>query len=352
MKILVFNPLKSLMKRGIPVYSDEYASLLQDMGWEVQMLEMPTWFQGRSKITTILGYWIYQQLVLPIFMLKHRITYVFDAYNSYSILGALLARRYIYVVHDFIPFERRDWHCRPGSVYMRILHILAPLVGNNLCIAYIAPKIARQGLQYIKKPSVILPNIVEPFRYDMTDILEADLLAFSEKARAESRILLSTISGSGANKDFNGLIEMLGNTGHSISLIAFGFPDRFERTACGGHVQIFSPGRRESNQIGMIIACSHLFVFHSLSEGYGRPLIEALMVGQKVLTSDVSPSIDFVTAKAFKNLRVYKDTVDFKAMMGELLQLTAVKIGADEVLNYNRVNIAKLLSQQLEAKDV
>lgn len=346
MKILVFNPLKSLMKRGIPVYTDEYASLLQDMGWEVRTLEMPTWFHGRSKLSILLGYWIYQQLALPIFMLKHRITYVFDAYNSYSFLGAMIARRYLCVVHDFIPFERK-WHLRPASIYMRILHILAPLVGNTLCIAYIAPKIARQGARYIRKPSIILPNIVEPFYYDAKDILEPDLLAFSNKASAESRVLLSTISGSGANKDFNGLIKILGDTGHSISLIAFGFPNRFERTECGGRVQIFSPGRRESNQIGMIIARSHLFVFHSLSEGYGRPLIEALMVGQKVLASYVSPSIDFVTTQALKNLRVYNNSCEFRAMMDELLQFTPATIEADQVLTYNKSNVVKTLSQQL-----
>ena len=54
--VLIFNPLKNIVKRGISIYSMELELLLKERNVDVVSLEMPNWFVGKSKLILFFGF--------------------------------------------------------------------------------------------------------------------------------------------------------------------------------------------------------------------------------------------------------------------------------------------------------
>lgn len=62
---------------------------------------------------------------------------------------------------------------------------------------------------------------------------------------------------------------------------------------------IYTPGYIDSNDLPLLYSCSKLFLFPSLSEGFGMPVLEAMACGVPVITSNISslPEIANKSAK-------------------------------------------------------
>jgi hypothetical protein len=305
---LVFNPLEWIMVRGISKYTAEIRDMLLADGATVYTLTMPSIFRHAPRTIQVLLFIIFQQLVLPLYALLKRPDVIFDAYNSYSLLAAL-RWRYVYVIHDFIPFSNKHWWIKPGSVYQRLLHKISPYL-PRLELYYINEIVANEGCQLVKKYYSVIPNVVRPLRHCKKDDISA--LAVMEELRLKypDRLIISTISGSGNNKDFNGLIKLLNSTDRRIVIIVFGF-DGFESSLSSDSVYCIYPGVVSSDYIGTAISYSDLFVFHSLQEGFGRPVIEALMESSKVLAISHIPAVSLVTDQLRPLLHIYDGPGDF-----------------------------------------
>ncbi|MCU0036425.1 glycosyltransferase [Escherichia coli] len=344
-KVLFFNPLKKIMIRGISVYSGEYEQLLRDKNVEVIVYELPLWFGKMPKAMQVFGFMFAQQVLLPIRALKVKPDLIFDAYNTYSILAALKFN-YIFVIHDFIPFNNKFWFLKPGALYQKILHNLSKNF-SKLHLCYINSRIINDKNAIIKKKYFILPNIVRSLGYHKVSNVEIEY--FIKAGRELDAICIVTISGSGKNKDFGGLVERLNNLNVPVYLVAFGFANNFCEEF--NNVNVFSPGVVDSNLIGSVITNSDLFVFHSTSEGFGRPIIEALELKAKVICSDVSPSLDYINEEYLPNLYIYslRDMNEFKYQFDKALRTPKRLIQSDSVLTYNDEDLFNEISRIIEA---
>ncbi len=67
---------------------------------------------------------------------------------------------------------------------------------------------------------------------------------------------------------------------------------------------IYTPGYIDSNDLPLLYSCSSLFLFPSLSEGFGMPVLEAMACGVPVITSNTS-SIPEIAGNAAKLINPY-----------------------------------------------
>jgi glycosyltransferase involved in cell wall biosynthesis len=80
----------------------------------------------------------------------------------------------------------------------------------------------------------------------------------------------------------------------SLALVTPGLSKEFVNQYLKTHNQLhiqgncYSPGYIESNDLPLLYSCSSLFLFPSLSEGFGMPVLEAMACGVPVITSNVS----------------------------------------------------------------
>jgi hypothetical protein len=313
---VIFNPLELISFRGIPKYTIETREMLLAAGATVHTLKVPK-FVGRSpRALQVVLFMFYQQLVLPVYAITKRPAVIFDAYNSYSVLGAFFWR-YVYVIHDFIPFSNRRWWLRPGSIYQRFLHKVSRFF-PRLELCYINEVVAMEGQGLVAKFDGLIPNVVRPLRKTKEDNPEAQSLVQDLREARPGWPIVTTISGGGSNKDFDGLLRLLAATRKQVVVVAFGLQQR-ERSMVPNSLDVVFPGVVTSEYIGTAIAKSDLFVFHSLQEGFGRPVIEALMEGVKVLSVSHVPVIRAVMEPLLPLLYLYDDINDFPVRFHEAL---------------------------------
>lgn len=325
---VIFNPLEYIMIRGISKYTIETREVLVASGATVYTLVMPKCMGQMPRYTQVLLFIFYQQIVLPLYAAIKRPDVIFDAYNSYSILGALLWR-YVYVIHDFIPFSNRFWWLKPGSVYQRVLHKISRLF-PLLELCYINDIIAAEGLRLVPKFDGVIPNLVKPLRQAGSIDLEAHSLIQSLRSDHTGWLVVTTISGSGPNKDFDNLLKLLAGTLTKVILVAFGF-ESGKRVVNSEYLKVVFPGTVPSEYIGTMIAMSDLFVFHSLQEGFGRPVIEALLENAKVLSVGYIPAIQAVADLLWPLLHVYEGHGDFYVRFAAALQADRPYVSIDNL---------------------
>lgn len=320
MIITLFNGLSGLQVRGISKVADELALHLRKSGHTVHEVKIPKILYIRNTLARVLLLIIYQQFVCPIVALRTRSRLIVDPYNGYPLLATFFVRTK-YFIHDYTPFKRSYWYLRPGTIYQFLLFkldslfSLAEMYHDSLDID--TPTYLRR----LKAPKVF-PCIVDPLNTSGSTFFEKNIqpvLAKSDK----NLLLVSTISGNGWNKDFGGLVNLLRSLDRPFLLVAFGFGEqdvKYEQTIAedGSRSHVFTVGFVDESAISSMILKSHLFVFHSLSEGFGRPILEALQLGKLLVTAD-APVLNILSEEALKNIFRYKDSREFNLGVNQAL---------------------------------
>ena len=91
---------------------------------------------------------------------------------------------------------------------------------------------------------------------------------------------------------------------------------------------IYTPGYVDSDDLPLLYSCSTLFLFPSLSEGFGMPVLEAMACGVPVITSNLS-SIPEIAGNAAKLIDPY-NTEAITSAIEELLENPTLMYGLGE----------------------
>ena len=313
MKIVLFNALSGLQVRGISKVADELSRHLRKKGHTVVEIKIPKVLYGKSAFARVFVLIIFQQIVCPIVALLKRSDLIIDPYNGYSIFGSLFVKTK-YFINDYTAFKRAYWYLHPGSLYQLFLFKIDRLF--NLAEMYhISSGICTpQFLKRTIEPK-IFPCIVDPIDCKESSFFKEIIAPLLKKPNAR-HLLVSTISGNTWNKDFDGLLGHLESLDRSFTLLALGFEEyvwdhktEVINSLKTNHIIRF--GFVEESFISSAIKHSDIFIFHSLSEGFGRPILEALQLGKIVITSHV-PILNILSEEAKNNVYTYKTREEFQ----------------------------------------
>lgn len=325
MRIVIFNPFKYIQLRGIPKYTSELAEALVNDGHQVIEVTWPVRMAHCPRFIIAPLFICHQQLVFPFYGMFLRPDLVIESYNSYSIIIALMFH-VVCVYHDFVPFFSPRWFLKPSALYQRLLHKIIFLM-PKIQIFCVSPRIVNEVKKFIKYNGKIniLPNAIKPLgsvpgEFDGS----GELISECEHFKSLGFIILTTISGEGSNKNISGLIDALRALELNVFLIAFGFSEasknELKYTGVNESILIVKVvGPVTGLTMSRVIRFGDLFIFHSLSEGFGRPVAEALLEGNIVITDDI-PAVQMLSAGALKNVIVCNVTTDLLPSMNLALK--------------------------------
>lgn len=324
MIITLFNPLGQLEVRGVAKVANELVRHLRRAGHTVHEVTIPASLWGTSSLSRNVALNFFQQFVTPFVALATRSQLIIDPYNGYSVIGAVLLRTK-YFVHDYIPFYRQKWYLRPGTLYKYFMYKLDAL----FCLAeiyHVSTDIDTPPYMKMKIEPQVFPSIMDPLDRSASCFFDDTI---KPQIKSESPLLLSTISGWTWNKDFGGLIELLRLLEEDVVLVAFGFGEQsfsYEefKTATGQRCEVFRVGYVDEAAISNTISRSRVFVFHSLKEGFGRPIIEAMQLEKQVITR-LAPVLSLLSNEALQNTFVYDGARDFQTALNSALSKHFVK---------------------------
>ena len=282
MKLLVFNPYKLINKRGLSAYTNDYQIFFQDK-FDITVVNIPEQYGRLPSPILFLVFVFYQQIYIPWLCLVKGIDVVFDPSNAYSLLGSFLAK-YIFVVHDLTLF-RRGKRLSPSGLYLLMLYKL-----SNYLPVYVATinKLVEKQYSHVfrKRPSFIFENILElEEAYDDAASVYIDPLVTN----------IFIVSGPGEHKDFGRFVEFLNNFSEiEINVIVAGFGSR--ESVRSGNTTFTYVGWISSKEINYLYKFCDYNIFHSLDEGFGRPIIEASFHSGRVFVNKRHPACDRVTS--------------------------------------------------------
>ena len=279
--ILLLNFYKGVLKRGIPVYTENLSAVLTSGGFPCVEMSCPPWLVRMPRSIIDVVFVAYEQLIAPVAGLFFRFTIY--PYNSASILSALSSRSAI-VVHDFIQNSGRK--STLSGCYVVVTQFVHSLFGRD--VIYISRSTERIGKSLGKFPrsaTYLFPNSFYQFM---------ELTSDTPCTRGDGVLLCS---GWGNNKDLPGALRLYLESGlyRSRPLRILGLAGRrevvesFEREhpEIAGRIEVM--GQVDDRVVVDAYEQAAWVWVHSLAEGYGRSIAEARICGSKVVATNIPP---------------------------------------------------------------
>jgi len=236
---------------------------------------------------------------------------------SMTARSPMFARRHTVVVHDLFPLTHPEWYTR--RYIATHAPVLAAQLRNATCLAAVSQPVADQVRErYSDKIVIVAPNAPSP--------------QFSVSASAEKYIdagdtssYILAVGSLDPRKNFRGLVDAY-----------TGLPDHFRRShplwIVGGRASSYASagvnvaGDRDirtlgyvtDGQLATLYRHAAAVVVPSLDEGFGLPIVEALMSRAHVLASDI-PVFRWVAGSAVS----YFDPLSLTEMRRAILDAVA-----------------------------
>jgi glycosyltransferase involved in cell wall biosynthesis len=287
-RILIFNFFAGVMNRGIPVYARELGICVRHVGFEVVELTCPKWLRRAPRPIHNLMFVLFEQIIAPFMRVTRGCALTVYPYNSSSIVDALIGKS-IVVVHDLISNERDN--ARFAAKYVRVTQTIHRVLRRPVCAASVHTLKQLRRLTAFERCDLQLWS--NPF-YSFDAALKRAGTQAGAAYPARPRVLLC--SGMGPNKDFAGALKLFSTSEalRECELRIVGFGDdahlaerRVNHLPLQIRERVSVRPRLALDELASEIATSDLVWVHSSKEGFGRPVLEALLANRPVVASDI-----------------------------------------------------------------
>jgi len=311
MNVLIDALSVTRQKAGVGVYAkniiDELVRIESNIHFFllVQDDDIDFDYDGRSNVTMLrmdsrLLRWIplrllFEQLALPAILLKHRIRLIHSLHYSFPLLRFGVSQ--VVTLHDMTSFVMPEVHLRTKVLYFRffiraaIKHAdgiifvsesarkdCSELLGEphgKVAVAHhgtnetLHSEVGREAIEAVRRkyalPAEFLLYIgtIEP-RKNLVRLTEA----FAEVCEGHPSLHLVLAGKKGWNRELESLTEVARRSGAIARIVFPGFIAEEDKPA--------------------VLCASKIFIYPSLYEGFGLPVLEAMACGVPTITSNVS----------------------------------------------------------------
>lgn len=293
MKILINNLFNGVLQRGIVNYTRNLSVCLSSMGQDVKMLnsDFIVFSSVAPRGLFNFAFVFCEQLVVPLMSIFFQ--RVISPYNSASIILSIFSNKQLLVVHDFIPYS----YCFSVSqLYLRSTVLIHSLFCRD--VAFITTSVEREAIRrglFLGSKRYILPNSF----FEIEEFMNVE----KGKQSCEDYVLLC--SGTSKNKDLSGALDLLSHIEPSAQVVVLGAPQYDVGSSAHSSV-VFLEKLDISEVAKYYLNCKFVWV-HSMSEGFGRSIVEARIAGKRVLASAIPEFLE----QADENVYFYRNREEF-----------------------------------------
>lgn len=240
----------------------------------------------KIKIIGNLTGFLWEQVELPLYAFKHRDSIVLNLRNT----APLLSKKNVIVIHDLIFMKNPKWFSKLLPSFYRFF---APILLKNALKIITVSEFSRTDIAKsfnINKNCIeIVPNAVSE---EFKGCAESDCAC--DFNNHYGKYVLTTAALLSPRKNLPKIIEAFEKLGiPELKLVIVGnyvknFSDEESLKAVKANKNIILTGRITDKELSNLYRHAAVFVFPSLYEGFGLPVIEAMACGCPVIASNLS----------------------------------------------------------------
>lgn len=242
-------------------------------------------FWGRNNLLRI--FW--EQLILPVKLLEHKADILFSPGFVCPLIKAV---KYITVIHDMTFFSHPQVHTFFKKLYFPFM--IKRSVKRSEKIIAISYNTKKEIIKYIKiPPEKIVVTHLSANKFSKSNIIdEKKFLLEKYKIKSDFLLFVGMIE---PRKNLDLIIEAFKKfSDKTIKLVIVGkkgwmVDDLFEKIKLKNlDEQIIFTGFVPDNELEIFYKTAKVFLYPSLYEGFGIPVLEAMTTGCPVITSNIS----------------------------------------------------------------
>jgi glycosyltransferase involved in cell wall biosynthesis len=264
----------------------------------------------------------WEQIYLPLFLLFHSGYLLVNLCNT----APLFFKRQIVTIHDLAFLKNIDWFSKTFRIWYKFL--IPRLCKSSHLIITVSEFIKNEIIDEYKIPQkkiIIVPNGIPEIEFD------------EQRPFPFRYLLLTGIYNPRKNASFviSQLSEIKKNNFHIVGVGA--------DTSIYGNTE-FPPDKNlhllnyvDDNQYYTLMKHADALVFPSVYEGFGIPILEALIIESQVIAPDIS-----VYRESFSDLPIYYKKNDANSFLDSLNQINVKKPSINELSHLkNKYNFGK-----------
>lgn len=283
--IIIEDGLNLYQKTGQGQYTQNIYDILIDMGYQVEMKRKP--FMEKIKNSTVkrILYILWINFVFPIStMFKNADIIIFT--NTLTPFYKIPNKKYYPVLHDLWAYKSPETVTFIQSLYTRI--VIASIKNTYEKIITVSETIKQEIVDFFNCSEEDVNVVYNYFSFGEKPVLDyskEEQLKILSKYNIESKKYILSVATLNKRKNIPMLIDAYNQLDSDIKLVLVGKASS-ESFNCNNQNIIFT-GYLSDDELKVLYNHAFLYVFPSVYEGFGIPIIDAQVFGIPVLCSDI-----------------------------------------------------------------
>lgn len=283
--IIIEDGLNLYQKTGQGQYTQNIYDILIDMGYQVEMKRKP--FMGKIKNSTVkrILYILWINFVFPIStMFKNADIIIFT--NTLTPFYKIPNKKYYPVLHDLWAYKSPETVTFIQSLYTRI--VIASIKNTYEKIITVSETIKQEIVDFFNCSEEDVNVVYNYFSFGEKPVLDyskEEQLKILSKYNIESKKYILSVATLNKRKNIPMLIDAYSQLDSDIKLVLVGKASS-ESFNCNNQNIIFT-GYLSDDELKVLYKHAFLYVFPSVYEGFGIPIIDAQAFGIPVICSNI-----------------------------------------------------------------
>lgn len=283
--IIIEDGLNLYQKTGQGQYTQNIYDILIDMGYQVEMKRKP--FMEKIKNSTVkrILYILWINFVFPIStMFKNADIIIFT--NTLTPFYKIPNKKYYPVLHDLWAYKSPETVTFIQSLYTRI--VIASIKNTYEKIITVSETVKQEIVDFFNCSEEDVNVVYNYFSFGEKTVLDyskEEQLKILSKYNIESKKYILSVATLNKRKNIPMLIDAYSQLDSDIKLVLVGKASS-ESFNCNNQNIIFT-GYLSDDELKVLYKHAFLYVFPSVYEGFGIPIIDAQAFGIPVICSNI-----------------------------------------------------------------
>lgn len=339
-KIIIEDGLSLYNKTGVGQYTQNICNLLTEMGYDVCIKQKPFLEKLKNSFIKRILYILWLNFIFPFYTFFNDANIIIFT-NTLTPFYRLPNKKYYPVLHDLWIYKYPETATKSQKLYVKF--VISSIKKNFEKIITVSDTVKKEIIDFLHCSEDKVCIVYNYFSFGEVPIIsqnEQEQLNILNKFGIESKKYILSVATLNKRKNIQMLIDAYNqiNTKNKLVLVGASNNAKFNNT----NNNIIFTGYISDDELKILYKYSLLYVFPSIYEGFGIPIIDAQSFGVPVLCSNIPVFREIAGNGAiYFNLSIKDITDSINATLSS-------DINFENIINNGFKNVKRFASEKIK----